>query len=55
MMKLRANMLRVLREENNLDIVKLVGEDVLPDDQRVTLEIAKLVKEGFYNKMPTMN
>ncbi|MGI6485552.1 MAG: V-type ATP synthase subunit A [Tepidanaerobacteraceae bacterium] len=48
MMKLRANMLRVLREENQLlDIVKLVGEDVLPDDQRVTLEIAKLVKEGF--------
>ena len=26
-----------------MDIVKLVGEDVLPDDQRIILEIAKIV------------
>jgi V/A-type H+-transporting ATPase subunit A len=48
MMDLRANMMKILREENQLmDIVKLVGEDVLPDEQRVTLEIAKIIKQGF--------
>ncbi len=45
---LRAEMLGVLYEENRLsDIVQLVGEDVLPDDQRLILEIAKVLKEGF--------
>lgn len=48
MLKLREKMLRILQEENKLmDIVKLVGEDVLPDDQRVTLEIARVIKIGF--------
>jgi len=48
MLKLREKMLRILQEENKLmDIVKLVGEDVLPDDQRVTLEIAKVIKSGY--------
>lgn len=48
MMDLRANMMKLLREENQLmDIVKLVGEDVLPDEQRLTLEIAKIIKQGF--------
>ncbi len=46
--KLRTEMLGVLYEENRLsDIVQLVGEDVLPDDQRLILEIAKVLKEGF--------
>ncbi len=46
--KLRSEMLGVLYEENRLsDIVQLVGEDVLPDDQRLVLEIAKVLKEGF--------
>lgn len=45
---LRAEMLKVLHEENKLiDIVQLVGEDVLPDDQRLILEIAKVIKVGF--------
>jgi V/A-type H+-transporting ATPase subunit A len=30
-----------------MDIVKLVGEDVLPDDQRVILEIARIIKIGY--------
>ncbi len=48
MMDLRANTMKLLREENQLmDIVKLVGEDVLPDEQRLTLEIAKIIKQGF--------
>ena len=41
-------MLQILYEENKLaDIVALVGEDVLPDDQRLTLEIAKVIKIGY--------
>lgn len=48
MMDLRAKMLKLLFEENRLqEIVKLVGEDVLPDDQRLVLEISKIIKVGF--------
>lgn len=46
--KLRNKMLELLYNENKLqEIVMLVGEDVLPDDQRLILEIAKLIKVGF--------
>lgn len=46
--ELRGNMIKILFEENKLkEIVKLVGEDVLPDDQRLILETAKLLKVGF--------
>ncbi|NBI06451.1 V-type ATP synthase subunit A [Senegalia massiliensis] len=46
--KLRANIMRLLQEEDKLkDIVSLVGEDVLPDDQRLVLEIAKVIRNGF--------
>lgn len=45
---LRSRMLKLLFEENKLqEIVKLVGEDVLPDDQRLILEIAKIIKVGI--------
>ncbi|NSJ91820.1 V-type ATP synthase subunit A, partial [Coprococcus sp. MSK.21.13] len=41
-------MLKILFEENKLqEIVKLVGEDVLPDDQRLILEVARILKVGF--------
>jgi V/A-type H+-transporting ATPase subunit A len=59
MMALRGKMLRILFEENKLqEIVKLVGEDVLPDDQRLILEVAKILKVGFlqqnaYHKVDT--
>ena len=48
MMELRAKMLRLLQEERKLlEIVKLVGEDILPDDQRLILEISKVIKVGY--------
>ncbi|HAZ37576.1 MAG TPA: V-type ATP synthase subunit A, partial [Clostridiaceae bacterium] len=48
MMELRGEMLSILQEESDLlEVVKLVGEDVLPDDQRLTLEIAKVIKIGY--------
>ncbi|KQC10117.1 MAG: ATP synthase subunit A, partial [Candidatus Cloacimonas sp. SDB] len=48
MLDIRSKMMAILQEENKLmDIVKLVGEDVLPDDQRIILEMARLLKIGF--------
>jgi len=45
---LRSKMLSLLQEENKLmDVVKLVGEDVLPDDQRLILEIARVLKTAY--------
>ena len=38
----------ILTEESKLmDIVKLIGSDVLPDDQKLTLLIAKVIRLGF--------
>lgn len=46
--ELRSRAMALLKEESRLqDIVKLVGEDVLPDNQRLILEIARLIKIGF--------
>lgn len=48
MMLLRAKMVRLLQEEEKLnEIVQLVGEDVLPNDQLLILEIARVIKKGF--------
>ncbi len=30
-----------------MEIVKLIGSDVLPDDQKLILEIAKVIRLGF--------
>ncbi|RAK07387.1 V/A-type H+-transporting ATPase subunit A [Halanaerobium saccharolyticum] len=47
-LELRSRAMSLLKEESRLqDIVQLVGEDVLPDNQRLILEIAKLIKVGF--------
>lgn len=47
-LELRNEILQLLYEENKLaDIVALVGEDVLPDDQRLILEIARVIKIGY--------
>ena len=44
----RNELVRILSEENALmEIVKLIGSDVLPDDQKLTLEIAKVIRIGF--------
>lgn len=46
--EMRAKAMSVLHEEGHLDqIVKLVGPEALPDEQRVTLETARLLREGF--------
>lgn len=48
MLDLRAKMIKILQEEEKLnEIVQLVGEDVLPNDQHLTLEIARTIKKGF--------
>ncbi|MEN6313175.1 MAG: V-type ATP synthase subunit A [Clostridiaceae bacterium] len=48
MLELRSKMVRLLQEEEKLnEIVQLVGEDVLPNDQAMILEIARIIKKGF--------
>ncbi len=45
---LRAEMMSILHEETQLmEIVKLIGSDVLPDDQKLVLEIARVIRVGF--------
>ncbi|MDR1663895.1 MAG: V-type ATP synthase subunit A [Clostridiales bacterium] len=44
----RLQILRILFEESELmEIVKLIGADVLPDSQRLTLAIARVIRLGF--------
>ncbi len=44
----RQRMPSLLQEEIKLmEIVKLIGSDVLPDDQKLTIEIAKVIRVGF--------
>lgn len=48
LLPVRERMMAVLGEDDKLNsVVQLVGEDVLPDDQRITIEIAKVIKKGF--------
>lgn len=35
------------RESGLMEIVRLIGADVLPDDQKLTIEIARVIREGF--------
>ncbi|MBN1874372.1 MAG: V-type ATP synthase subunit A [Anaerolineae bacterium] len=45
---LRKRALELLQRESELQqIVKLVGPDALPDDQRLILETARILREGF--------
>ncbi|MDO5560253.1 MAG: V-type ATP synthase subunit A [Oscillospiraceae bacterium] len=47
-MQCRQEISNILTEENKLmEIVKLIGSDVLPDDQKLTIEIARVVRVGF--------
>ena len=44
----RTGISALLQEENRLmEIVKLIGSDVLPDDQKLIIETAKIVRVGF--------
>ena len=45
---LRGEIAKILQDESKLmEIVKLIGEDVLHDEQKLTLEIAKVIRQGF--------
>jgi V/A-type H+-transporting ATPase subunit A len=47
-MKCREEICALLLEENSLmEIVKLIGADVLPDDQKLVIEIARVIRVGF--------
>ncbi len=44
----RGRISALLQEESNLmEIVKLIGSDVLPDDQKLVIETAKVIRIGF--------
>lgn len=44
----RNQLMAILNQESSLmEIVKLIGSDVLPDDQKLTLEIARVIRLGF--------
>lgn len=48
MLDLRHKMIVLLQEDEKLnEIVQLVGEDVLPNDQALVLETARMIKKGF--------
>lgn len=47
-MDYREEICNLLLEENRLmEIVKLIGADVLPDDQKLIIEIARVIRVGF--------
>lgn len=47
-MEYRQEISNILQEENKLmEIVKLIGSDVLPDDQKLTIEAARVVRVGL--------
>lgn len=44
----RNQIVSILNQESSLiEIVKLIGSDVLPDDQKLVLEIARVIRLGF--------
>ena len=46
--KMRQEMVDILGSESALmEIVKLIGSDVLPDDQKLIIETAKVFRQGF--------
>jgi V/A-type H+-transporting ATPase subunit A len=46
--EMRTQAMEILAEESHLSqIVRLVGPDALPDEQRLVLETARLLREGF--------
>ena len=47
-LKYRQRISNILLEEHKLmEIVKLIGSDVLPEDQKLVIEIARVVRVGF--------
>lgn len=47
-MRLKTKFREILQDEDDLtEIVQLVGKDSLSEDQKATLEIAKVIREDF--------
>ena len=47
-MPLRGRLQPTMKEETSLnEIVKLIGSDILPEDQKLTIEIARVIRLGF--------
>jgi len=47
-MAMRDRLSRLLQEESKLlEIVKLIGSDILPDEQKLILESARTIRQGF--------
>ncbi len=47
-LRCRQRIANILTEEASLmEIVKLIGADVLPDDQKLVIEVAKVIRLGF--------
>ena len=47
-MDYRNQIVALLNQESSLmEIVKLIGSDVLPDDQKLILEISRVIRLGF--------
>jgi len=47
-LRCRQGIVSLLQEENKLmEIVKLIGSDVLPDDQKLVIEISRVIRVGF--------
>lgn len=45
---MRNQLISILNQESSLmEIVKLIGSDVLPDDQKLILDIARVIRLGF--------
>ncbi len=50
-MDYRNQIVYLLSQESSLmEIVKLIGGDVLPDDQKLILEIAKVIRVDFCSR-----
>ena len=46
--KMRQQIIDILGKESSLmEIVKLIGSDVLPDDQKLIIETAKVLRQGY--------
>ncbi|MDL2288743.1 V-type ATP synthase subunit A [Oscillospiraceae bacterium OttesenSCG-928-F05] len=46
--RLRTRLLNLLQEESKLmEIVKLIGSDILPEDQKLVIETARIARLGF--------
>jgi V/A-type H+-transporting ATPase subunit A len=46
--KCRRRVMNLLREESQLmEIVKLIGSDILPEDQKLVIETARVIRVGF--------